>query len=277
MSLRMPDGDRAEWIAILETASTQSPDEISAEWEWLMQELGLPPGHFLAVREAIQQGRWRNAKNPRSYVKTVAKREARKMGLISDDPDPWLQLVAPKSEGDGPAPGVEEAWEHVHYIAMTSGPVRADDGTWREGGGGENDYARPEWAYDFDSAWDYLLSKLPDDLRVKKEPPAHIRAIFEHVNASTDEIHLHMRSPVIPNWKAWTERAGFDEWEQLALECRVSRKSREKALAEQPDEASRKALQAAWKRFDRTGIKRLRDALKINSAGDVPDDPVSDT
>ena len=83
--------------------------------------------------------------------------------------------------------------------------------------------------------------------------------------------------PFVPNWKAWGHRAGFDEWEQLALECRVSRKSREKALAEQPDETSRKALQAAWKRFDRNGTERLQNALKINSSKNVPDGAFSDT
>jgi hypothetical protein len=277
MSLRMPDGNRAQWMALLEVVSSHSPNQIDAEWEWLMRELGLPLGHFLAVREAIQQGRWRKAKNPRSYVKTVANREARKMGLVSDEHDPSLHVVAPNSDGTRPTLGLEETWEHINYVAMGDGPVKGADGTWRQGGGGENDYDRPEWAENFDSAWDYLLSKLPDDLRVKKEPRAHVRALVEQLNASTDEIHLRMRSPVTPNWTAWAERAGFDEWEQLALECRVSRKSREKALAEQPDEASRKALQAAWKRVDRTGTKRLGEALKINSARNVPDDPFSDT
>jgi hypothetical protein len=45
----------------------------------------------------------------------------------------------------------------------------------------------------------------------------------------------------------------------------VAGTAREYALAAQPDEESRKALQAAWKRFDRNGMERLRAAAaKIN-------------
>lgn len=275
MSLRMPDGDRGQWIAILEAASTHSPDEVSDEWEWLINELGLPLGHFLAVREAIQQGRWRKAKNPKSYVKTVAKREARKMDMISAHPDPLLQLVA-LQPGDS-SPGMGETLAHLDYSATGGDVVQGADGVWRRGGGGEDDEDYAEWKHEFDSPWDYLLSKLPDDLKLAHLPPSDNPAIDDGIKASTDEVQLQMRPAVVPNWKAWAERAGFDEWEQLALEYRVSRKSREKALAEQPDEASRKALQAAWKKVDRTGTKRLGEALRINPVGNVPDDPFSDT
>lgn len=40
---------------------------------------------LLAFREAVQQGRWRTAKNPKAYIKTVAKREALKTGLVTED------------------------------------------------------------------------------------------------------------------------------------------------------------------------------------------------
>jgi hypothetical protein len=88
------------------------------------------------------------------------------------------------------------------------------------------------------------------------------RRLVDKFNEYTDESHVRLRAPVTPNWRAWAACAGFDEWETLALEFRVQQKSRDKALAEQPDEISRKALQAAWKRFDRTGMERLRRAMK---------------
>ena len=77
---QMTDVERGPWIVILEAASHRPGDEINDEWEWLLDQLDLSAECFLAVLETIRQGRWRTAKNPRAYVKTVAKREARKMG-----------------------------------------------------------------------------------------------------------------------------------------------------------------------------------------------------
>ena len=71
---------KAEWLGALETAAQVNVEQSSAVWVWIMQELRLGPQYFLAIREAVQQGRWRTAKNPKTYIKTVAKREALKMG-----------------------------------------------------------------------------------------------------------------------------------------------------------------------------------------------------
>jgi len=72
---------KAEWLGALETAAKLGVEHSSAIWMWMMQDLGLGPQYFLAIREAVQQGRWRTAKNPKTYIKTVARREAVKMGL----------------------------------------------------------------------------------------------------------------------------------------------------------------------------------------------------
>jgi hypothetical protein len=53
--------------------------------------------------------------------------------------------------------------------------------------------------------------------------------------------------------------------------------SRERALAMQADEESRKALQAAWRRFDRNGMERLREAAKIKFEKNVPEKVFLDT
>ena len=272
----MAEANRTQWIAILEAASVNPPETMNAEWGWLMDELELPLDYWLAVRAAIQQGRWREAKNPRAYIKTVAKREARKMGLV-ETPDRNLVLVDSKASANGSSVSSKEILGSLSHTFGTSEATKRADGVWRRGDGSEDDYDRPEWVDEFESAWDFILSKLPDDLKLENEPSAETKSAYETINALSDEDHWHMRTPVKPNWKAWGERAGFDEWEQLALECRMSQKSREKALAEQPDETSRKALQAAWKRFDRTGMERLQKALKINSAKNVPDDALPDT
>jgi hypothetical protein len=67
-----------------------------------------------------------------------------------------------------------------------------------------------------------------------------------------------------PDWNKWAAAAGLDEWEKRVLGYRLTGTGRERALALQTDEESRKALQAAWKRFDRNGMERLRQAAKIN-------------
>jgi hypothetical protein len=53
--------------------------------------------------------------------------------------------------------------------------------------------------------------------------------------------------------------------------------SREQAMGLLPDEESRKALQAAWKRFDRNGMDWLREAAKINIEKNVPESGFFDT
>ena len=40
---------------------------------------------------------------------------------------------------------------------------------------------------------------------------------------------------------------------------------------------SRKAMEAAWKRFERTGMERLRATAKIKLAENVPEDEFDDT
>jgi hypothetical protein len=74
---------KAEWLGVLETAARLSVEQSSAVWVWIMQELRLGPQYFLAIREAVQQGRWRTARNPKTYIRTVARREALRMGLVA--------------------------------------------------------------------------------------------------------------------------------------------------------------------------------------------------
>jgi hypothetical protein len=46
-----------------------------------MDELAVPYQYFPAVLEGIRQNRWRQAKNPKAYLKTIVRREAVKLGL----------------------------------------------------------------------------------------------------------------------------------------------------------------------------------------------------
>src|SRR5260370_36237210 len=126
--------ERAQWMSILQTASEQQPDEISDEWIWLMEQLGLPLDYFAAVQEAIRQGRWRNAKNPRSYVKVVAQREAKKDDPLSSERT-VLKLL------NQPADGRPFSFEKATVRIMETGsPQHAQrtDGVRRRGPGRTN-------------------------------------------------------------------------------------------------------------------------------------------
>ncbi len=66
--------------------------------------------------------------------------------------------------------------------------------------------------------------------------------MVERVNSSTDELHIHLTPTVRPNWEKLADLVGFDEWDRLALRYRLAGASRDRAMAEQPDETSRKAF-----------------------------------
>ena len=101
------------------------------------------------------------------------------------------------------------------------------------------------------------MERLPADLKVGDPLAPGINQKMKKPS-----LFSHYRSAVEPRWEAWGEKAGFDKWEQLVLRCRLSEKSRDKALAEQPDDESRRKLQAAWRKFDRSGLDRLRMAAE---------------
>src|SRR6478735_7011398 len=132
---------KAEWLGVLETAAKLSVEQSSAVWMWIMQELRLGPQYFLAIREAVQQGRWRTAKNPKSYIKTVAKREALKMGLVNEGGGNLVPIGKTRSRGEEISG--EEALEYLGHQYDTREAAKGEDGIWRAGEGAERDYSDP--------------------------------------------------------------------------------------------------------------------------------------
>lgn len=98
-----------------------------------MDELALPLGFFPAVVEALRQGRWREAKNPKAYLKTVAGREAVKLRLQENIPFE-MELVSPRTRADGSTVGYEETIEELIHNSGNPGVSRGADGVWRRGG-----------------------------------------------------------------------------------------------------------------------------------------------
>jgi hypothetical protein len=246
--------DKQHWLSVLEAASQQSPDQMNEEWAWLMRELGLPAGYFLAVLATLEQGRWRHAKNPKSYVKTVARREAVKLGLLDRPSGEVLEYPNYQNVRH------EDVIEDLIFAGDSSYPLQGSDGVWR--GGSSRRSRRDAWEYEHDTLTESLMSVMPPELTVTTEPNEELRSRVEVLNNSTQEFHIHLKSKVLPDWTEWAERAGLDEWEQTVIRYRRAGVSRERAIADQVDERSKKALQAAWRKFDRTGMKRLREVVK---------------
>jgi hypothetical protein len=260
--------DRSHWLTALEVAAKHPADEINDEWEWLLNELGLPKDCFLAVLEAIRQGRWRAAKNPKAYIKTVAKREAAKMERQSGSLD-VLTLLG--TSPDGEAFSMEESLDKIAQDSATSEAIKGSDGVWRRGGGwGDDEYDEnnPRAGISYRS---FLLSQVPKELKESRHPPKPYKKLLKKINARTTDFHIHPERSVQTKWDVWAKLAGFDEWDKRVLQCRLSEISRDRALADQPDEVSKKALQAAWRKFDRNGIERLQGALKQFSTENVPE------
>lgn len=254
---------KAEWLGALETAAQLRVEQSSAVWVWIMQELRLGPQYFLAIREAIQQGNWRTAKNPKAYIKTVAKREAMKMGLLTERSDDLVLIGPTRSEGEETSG--EEELDYIEHQYDSREAAKGPDGIWRAGAGAGRDYGDPREQHP--SYRDWLVSAVRPALTVVEQPTDEYRAVLDEINESTDEVHFHAKPHAKPDWRSWAKAAGLDAWEKKVLAFRLAGTSRDIAMAAQPDAESRKALQAAWKRFDRTGMERLRAAAENISPG----------
>jgi len=269
---------KAEWLGALETAAKPGVEESSAIWMWMMQELRLGPQYFLAIREAVQQGRWRTAKNPKAYIKTVAKREALRMGLVTESSDNLVSVGGSGSEGEEVSS--EEALEYLGHHYDSRNAAKGEDAIWRAGAAGERDCSgrdSSDPSEEHESYREWMASSMPRELAIVTPPTEEWKTVVREMNHSFEGLNLEVRPSIRPDWNKWAQSAGLDEWEMKVLRCRLAGVSREQGMAMQQDEESRRALQAAWKRFDRNGMERLREVAKINIEKNVPEGAFLDT
>ncbi len=114
---------REEWLTILDNAAGQQ-GEAGTEARWLViQRLGLGPDDYPGLLPALKQGRWREAKDPRAYVKTVARREAARMWAPTDP-----HVVPFDAVGAGEDFSPDLAMDYITYANETSTAVRGGDG-----------------------------------------------------------------------------------------------------------------------------------------------------
>lgn len=251
MSAKRDARTREEWISIFEAVLQGKRVDLEGHF---MRELKMPLNAYFAVMVALRQGRWRGARDPRAYVKTVARREVLKAQRIYAKEHP--EIVLEPAAGSGIS--FEGLLERASFERDTPDAMKDFDGVWRPGGGGESAYGER-----FDenergqplSLRGRLRAKLPSALLNEPEAPL--------ANSDGDEEDTNWRHvPIRVNMEKWAKLAGFDEWEMRVLRCQLAEMSREKALAAQVNDVARKALQAAWKRYDRTGKSRLRLVAK---------------
>ena len=195
------------------------------------------------------------------------------MGLVKEDSGNLVQVGSSRSEGEETSS--EEALEYLGHQYDSRDAAKGEDGTWRVGAGAERDYSDP--LAEHDSYRDWLASGVPRELAIVTPPTEEWKTTVREMNDSFEGLDLEARPSVRPHWIKWAAAAGLDEWEIKVLGCRLIGVGRRQALAIETDEASRKALQAAWKRFDRNGMERLRAAAKINIEKNVPKSGFFDT
>jgi len=162
---------------------------------------------------------------------------------------------------------MEDALEHLGHLSDTAEAIQSSDGVWRRGGIPRYDVDEDE----YETVTDRLLSKIPQSAKQLVEPPDKYKAAVEQFNNSTTDHHIEKRVAVAVDLREWGRLAGLSERECTVFGYRANGVSRDRALSEQPNEQSRKALQAAWRKFDRTGMSRLRAIAKEKPDEDVPE------
>lgn len=233
--------DQEAWREKLQEFASKPPGEMGDEWGLLLKKLGLTYDYYLAVCEVLKQGRWATAKYPRAYVKYAATIEARKMHLSIPHKDDTLEFGDSSIEFWG---GTGEFDRLIAHAQLESE---------------EQDTADMKA-----EMFEMEMPSLPLDWWITQEPSAwHLQQV-EEFNETHSEQHIHAQHPGKFDWPRLAREVGLDPLEERVLLYRKQGISRESALYEQPDEQSRKSLQAAWKRFDRTGMKRIQEFIKKN-------------
>jgi hypothetical protein len=236
------DAVRQGWRELCEQVAQQN--DPTEELASLTELLKLPLNCCLAVHQVLKEGNWAKADSPRTYIKKAAMTQARKIHLLDDALEygdgPLVFMDGDKLDRRGDREGGIEAALESDY--RKHGKPRPGRMTGR--------HCVPE-QFEPDHVAEEIAERLAiwsDDCWIKPKGAAWRR-----------------------DWKKLGEKVGLDPWEIRVLEFRSRGIGRDSAMGLQPDEVSRKAIQAAWKRVDRSRMDKLRDYLKKNSLEDVPD------
>jgi hypothetical protein len=223
--------ERSELMEVLERAAGKllaGEDLIEPDPEWttlVTEVLELPIAYFPAVQAALVQGRWRNAKNPKAYLRTVVRREIFSMG---SEPDAKRRLRIPSHlrNEEGKPLSMEE---YLDLAWSDTGPVK-ESGVWK--------------------------ARNPMEEAIWVDEEDRVIPVVNGRPVSLDLLMLADNGPdarLVVNWDEVARRAGRDADETQILKLRAYGLTREfifTTLAQQ-DEDERRRWQAAWRRLDR--------------------------
>jgi hypothetical protein len=163
----------------------------------------------------------------------------------------------------------EDILDNLQYSANSGKPMKDGSGRWRTAPGLEADH-------------EGLLSRRAVKGRPRKAPPEGAMARLVRYTEKLEQIRKaqgkdEREEPYVngnperpaerdPDWPRLAEAANLSEWEKKVCEYKYLNVGWREAVKQQPDEASRRALRAAWRKMERTGTRRLKEAeRKINA------------
>jgi hypothetical protein len=235
----------SELMDVLEQATAKllaGQDFVQPDAEWIALVTGileLPIAFFAAVKMALVQGRWRNVKNPKAYIRKVARREALKMNAVRD-PKSTLQIPQNVSDEDGQPLSYEG---YLDYRSYDDGPVK-QGGVWQA----RNASEEPIFV----------------DEEGREIPMVNGRPVPEDLRKPEDD---GPDAKLVVNFSKVAEAVGLDKDAAQVLEYRTAGVTREVLLNQvAKDDEERRKWQAAWQRVHehRDKIRALFDGPKKN-------------
>lgn len=271
------------WRERLQEFASNPPEKMGDEWGVFLKELGLTQSYFLAVHEVLKQGRWKTALHQSAYVKKAAMTEARKMHLSIPHLDDTFEL--------GKSPLVFMGGNELNRGTTRKGIEAALGAEYREYGKPHptrikgRHFVAEQFDPDEEVLWKEeqareIRQSWPSDCwAVQQISKGLLSALKAHYADNPDEFLAWKISLERRDWKKLGKKAGLDPGEAKVLQYRADGISREQAMEQQRSEVARKAIQAAWKRFDRTGKKKKSgmERVQLFLTKNVPDEHSQDT
>ena len=116
-----------------------------------------------------------------------------------------------------------------------------------------DDYERAYRAEEAARRWQDILTRLPEGFK----KTVHVGPVY------TDELgQVLSPSRKVPDFEVIAREAGFDEAELRVLTAKITGVGRDQAMTECPSDTMRLAVQAAWRRWDRSVVPRLARFVK---------------
>jgi hypothetical protein len=267
-----------EWELKVLTAAREQTDSLSLDG--LRVILGIDEFYRDTLHEVVMAGRWLGMERPFYWVKrAVSDKVARadqtrahaKEIYPSFDQSKWEFFISVQSSGLRKCPPKHRELRSLSQSSSNKDKwpdtPRQQEIEGRKQGFADmrssTDYDDAAWVAERSHSWriggdfdrkdeDRLDSPGPLRLRL----PPHVLTPIT-VEWSADPV-------LVPNWLLIAQLSGFDEWEEWALILMTNGIGEVTAKSLWDTEEEQKAIRAAYHRVARTGIRRIRAALKIN-------------